>query len=147
MCSACGEATTVEEAVPPSGHLGCEACGREQTWQYDRRTQTGAWVCFPFCAAAAARQTQPTSTTAFSWAASTAPRSLVVGNLNSWLYVPVLLDAAGRLDPWACQTWRQHPVAGRWWQVLQNFLREAQPVEARTVVNAIRAQAPYSHSL
>ena len=58
--------------------------------------------------------------------------------------MPVLREAAGALDACATQTWRQHPVAGRWWPVVQAVLRQAQPVEARTVVDVILTQAPYS---
>eukprot|EP00972_Heterocapsa_arctica_P027822 4092339-Heterocapsa_arctica.AAC.1 len=37
------------------------------------------------------------------------PAATITSDRNSWLYVPLLLDAAGALPPSCAQAWREHP--------------------------------------
>eukprot|EP00434_Breviolum_minutum_P028296 symbB.v1.2.025033.t1/scaffold2409.1/size79984/1 len=65
------------------------------------------------------------------------PNGLVTTDRNSWCYVPLLLAAAGLLHPVAAAQWRADPRSHAWWDHACRRLRQAQPVPADTIVEAM----------
>ena len=58
------------------------------------------------------------------------PRGVVTSTLNSWMYVPLLLNAAGHLPEHDRRTWENHALGGvRWTETCNRFaLAPRQPV-------------------
>ena len=55
-----------------------------------------------------------------------APAAVITSPTNSHIYVPLLLDAAGTLDPEAARAWRDDPRCSEWWDDTAAALRELQ---------------------
>ncbi|OLP76022.1 hypothetical protein AK812_SmicGene44096 [Symbiodinium microadriaticum] len=58
---------------------------------------------------------------------------------RSWLYVPLLLHAAGRLTDHAAQVWLAHPSGGARWRRAAESLAAAPPVALSELVAAVHA--------
>ena len=58
------------------------------------------------------------------------PPAAAPGPSNSCIYVPLLLEAAGYLQPQAAEAWRNHVVAGSWWSEAVAALQQPGPVAA-----------------
>ena len=60
---------------------------------------------------------------------------------NSWLYVPLLLHAARRLELGAAGEWLEHSEGGARWRTVSDMLAMAPPVTATALIAAVRAVA------
>ena len=60
---------------------------------------------------------------------------------NSWLYVPLLLHAARRLESGAAGEWLEHSEGGARWRTVSDMLAMAPPVTATALIAAVRAVA------
>ena len=61
----------------------------------------------------------------------------VSANRNSWLYVPLLLDAAGFLDEADAHAWRSHLASAPWWSEAVTTLQAALPIHATDLAAAL----------
>ena len=71
------------------------------------------------------------------------------GHQNSWLYVPLLLSAAGLLQQSTREAWCRHPSTSRWWEAAEATLITGGPVDlqeltaaAERSLAAMRARSP-----
>ncbi|CAK0830299.1 unnamed protein product, partial [Prorocentrum cordatum] len=143
----CGQPGQVEWVARASGDAGgpwrwqgnwlCESCAatalpEPEAAQPERPPETGAGGGSPDPPAADGPRTQFSGWSPPRHAAETSRY------LNSWMYVPLLLDAAGQLDAQEAAAWRQHPAAAHWWENAAAFLRERPRADAP----AFRAAGP-----
>ena len=61
---------------------------------------------------------------------------------NSWLYVPVLLEATGALPPDDARRWQDHPAAAPWWLQSVAVLRAAAPRRRGDLLLALAGLLP-----
>ena len=66
-----------------------------------------------------------------------APRNTVFCRTNSFLYMPLLLEAAGLLHEQDAATWQSHPLAVEWWADSIAILRASPEINASDFVNAL----------
>ena len=62
------------------------------------------------------------------------PQAVVTADRNSWLYVPILLHAAGLLHPETARAWQSHALASGWWDNAIRELQEAPPADRDDVL-------------
>ena len=101
------------------------SCGRLADWQVDLHTNQSGWVCCGPVAAASSRapsRAAPVRSVAYRELGS--PLQPLTAPTNSRIYVPLLLAAAGRLDPAQLPLWAAHPVLGQAWQAALAVFRE-----------------------
>jgi len=90
---------------------------------------------------AAAPQAAPTPAAApladAAWFNQGPPDTLALQRTHSWLFVPLLHAAVGRLHPAALARWEAHPLYSLLWQRNLALLRQAPPVEPQALVHAL----------
>ena len=69
------------------------------------------------------------------------PPQVAPGPRHSWLYIPLLRAAAGRLSDAAASAWRELPRFGDRWATLVDCLRNSAPASPHTLARLIRAIA------
>ena len=69
------------------------------------------------------------------------PPHVAPGSRHSWLYLPLLCAAAGRLSDAAASAWRELPRFGDRWATLVDCLRNSAPANPHTLARLIRAIA------
>ena len=62
--------------------------------------------------------------TGAQWRTAGPPANRIVGNTNSFLYVPLLLDAAGLFESSVSEAWLRHPLSSEWWANALVLLRQ-----------------------
>ena len=72
-----------------------------------------------------------------AWYHQGPPRGLNNGRTHSWLFVPSLHAAVGRLHPAAVAAWQAHAVYAPLWQRALDALRQAPPVQPAALVHAL----------
>ena len=72
-----------------------------------------------------------------AWFNQGPPNNLAAGNTNSWLFVPLLHAAVGRLHPSALAAWEAHAHYALLWQGALSTLRQAPPVAPAALVHAL----------
>ena len=72
-----------------------------------------------------------------AWYHQGPPRGLNNGRTHSWLFVPLLHAAVGRLHPAAVAAWQAHAVYAPLWQRALDALRQAPPVQPAALVHAL----------
>ena len=76
-----------------------------------------------------------------AWQAAGPPRRAPPGERQSWLYAPLLHEAAGFLTADASEAWRRHEQAGPRWTELVATLQHAQPASPRALARLLHAIA------
>ena len=100
ICMRCHAELRPHEAPPPGDAPSCPSCGRLADWQVDLHTNQSGWVCCGPVAAASSRapsRVAPVRSVAYRELGP--PLQPLTAPTNSRIYVPLLLAAAGRLDP------------------------------------------------
>ena len=69
------------------------------------------------------------------------PPQVAPGSRHSWLYIPLLHAAAGRLSDAAASAWRELPRFGDRWATLVDCLCNSAPASPHTLARLIRAIA------
>ena len=72
-----------------------------------------------------------------AWFNQGPPDNLAAGNTNSWLFVPLLHAAVGRLHPSALAAWEAHAHYALLWRGALGTLRQAPPVAPAALVHAL----------
>ena len=72
-----------------------------------------------------------------AWYNQPPPNALAVGQTHSWIFVPLLHAAVGRLHPDALAAWEAHPNYAPIWQRALRTLRQAPPVDPAALVHAL----------
>ncbi|CAK0864133.1 unnamed protein product, partial [Prorocentrum cordatum] len=106
LCPRCGARCAVDTIAPQSGQQMCARCLEQGTWTAEASTAEGEWRC-ALC--------EPDAWTREA-------------RTNSAVYVPLLLAAAGLLDPSEGAQWSEHRLTQAWWQPTVETLRLAEPV-------------------
>merc|ERR1712224_540864 len=71
------------------------------------------------------------------WSHQGPPLPSTIGDRNSWVYVPLLLDVAGVLTATAVEAWRSHPATGSWWNNAVTKLRASPIIPSQQIVGAL----------
>jgi len=83
-------------------------------------------------------QVAPTAApAAAAWCNQGPPAAPAQGRTHSWLFVPLLHAAVGRLHPAALTAWETHGLYAPLWQRGLTTLRDAAPVEPAALVHAL----------
>ncbi len=161
-CTACQASVRPDELPEPGEQPGCLVCGAMATWCTVRATRQSAWVCFAGGCSWHGRvvqpplplQSQPATLAEASPGAQPAldpfrqpplvdrrpPQAPLQSELNSGVYVPLLLQAGGALAGAATEEWGNHPVSSHWWSATVAALREAAPVDGAFLHAVIEQQ-------
>ena len=72
-----------------------------------------------------------------AWCRQGPPDTLASGRTHSWLFVPLLHAAVGRLQPDALSAWNAHAHYAPLWLRALDILRQAPPVQPAALVHAL----------
>ena len=72
-----------------------------------------------------------------AWFNQSPPDNIAAGNTNSWLFVPLLHAAVGRLHSSALAAWEGHTHCALLWRGALGTLRQAPPVAPTALVHAL----------
>ena len=140
ICHTCSVTVSPEALHTPGGQELCVQCGHGQRWVFDLHSGHGAWRCLRCDAGAAltrvAEQEEPQGTRLQLLLGSGLPEPVrfrsywppagpIHADMNSFLYVPVLLNASGMLHEDIAQSWQRHELAASWWQQAADVLTTA----------------------
>ena len=147
--------TRCSRTCAPSDQPVCAHCRRPLQWEYDTFANLGEWRCsntsclpdlgdFAPPAVTPARPAVQHSNESeriradrlqyAEWTMVGPPQRIVTSMTNSFMYVPLLLDAAGLLRADAAQAWRAHPASSGWWQLAVDTLSTSPGVSVNLLV-------------
>ena len=126
--------------------LVVDMCERSRGWVCCRGSPPQVLPCpgqrlpmpeVPHAAPPAAPTTAEALPADSAWFCEGPPDTRAIQRTHSWLFVPLLHAAVGRLDPTPLARWEAHPLYGRLWQHSLALLRQAPPVEPQALVHAL----------
>ena len=132
----------IPEPVLPDGH-SIEDAGNARAWRglfsgaraqshdlFNRPTYNYATAAATPCANDAG---PPETVASIRWMA---PDNIIRNNVNSWMFVPLLLQVADLLTPVEANSWRQHPLGGHRWEQVVSDLRNSASRRTAEIVGA-----------